>query len=290
MIVSAVSLLLVLPGCGSRISETLSLSNANLETRLASTTELLIDDMVDTYDKVQTFAFDSEFDGVVAGILASSADRYEPSPLISDTLRAKIQILNLYKQLVHEYALLADDGFTGKLGPFANCSNAILDAYTRLDDSIAQACSQQVLPLIRSSRYDKNAVAVQLIEALSAMWKKDAETWSGRLNTSFLDYQTTLSMIPDDAFDEDKLAKYVSAPYNGKHNLAEVYKVELIKERRNMLNALVKKQVNVTFGLQYLQHALTEFVKNNGENDVVLNYLKRIELLINRTDTTPEQK
>ena len=61
-------------------------------------------------------------------------------------------------------------------------------------------------------------------------------------------------------------------------------KIELIKERRNMLHSLVQQQINVSSALQYLQHALTEFVKKNGDNDVVLNYLKRIELLFGAGD------
>ena len=277
-------LLLVVQGCGGKLSETLSLTNSNLETRIATTSELLLDKMAESYVKVQDLAFETEFDGVVAGILSANAGGYEPSPLISDSLKLRMQLIQLHKQAVHEYALLVDEGFRGKAGIFANCCNSILETYKLLDDSVAQVFSKQVMPLVRASRYDKNSVSEQLIAALSSVWVKDVDALSNMLGKSFQDYQSAVAVIPDDAFDEDKLSKHVSAPYNGKHNLAEIYKVELIKERRNKLHALVQEQINVSSALQYLQHALTEFVKKNGDNDVVLNYLKRIDIILGGVD------
>ncbi len=279
-IASAALILVVLQGCGSRISDSLSLSDSNLETRIATTSELLIDKMVDTYNKVQDLAFEVEYDGVVADILSAKASEYEPSPLISDSLKLRMRLLHLHKQAVHEYALLVDDSYKSKAGLFGNCCNSILETYKLFNDSLAQHFSRQVMPLVRASRYDKNAVSLQLFETLSAVWAMDVDALSTQLGNSFQDYQTALAAIPDDAFDDDKLAKHVSAPYSGKHNLAEIYKIELIKERRNMLHSLVQQQINVSSALQYLQHALTEFVKKNGDNDVVLNYLKRIDLLL----------
>ena len=289
-IASAALLLVVLQGCGGKISEGLSLSKSNLETRIATTTELLLDNMADTYNQVQDLSFEAEYDGVVAGILSSNAGEYEPSPLISDTLKLRMQLLHLYKQAIHEYALLVDDGFKSKTGLFANCCTSILDTYKQLDDSIAQAFNKQVMPLVRAARYDKNSVSVQLISALAAVWAKDVDALSNQLGASFQEYQTALASIPDDAFDDEKLAKHVTAPYSGKHNLAEVYKIELIKERRNMLHSLVQQQINVSSALQYLQHALTEFVKKNGDNDVVLNYLKRIDLLLGGSEEAADEK
>ena len=283
-IASAALLLVVLQGCGGRISDTLSLSKSNLETRIATTTELLLDNMADTYTKVQDLSFEIEFDGVVAGILSSNGGDYEPSPLISDSLKLRMQLIHLYKQAIHEYALLVDDSYKSKSGLFGNCCVAIGEAYEQLDTALAHSFNKQVMPLVRASRYDKNSVSEQLINALASVWAKDVDALSNQLGTSFQDYQAALSSIPDDAFDEEKLAKHVSAPYNGKHNLAEIYKIELIKERRNMLHSLVQQQINVSSALQYLQHALTEFVKKNGDNDVVLNYLKRIELLFGAGD------
>ena len=278
--VSVALLVVVLQACNGRISDSLSLSKSNLETRIATTTELLLDKMADTYNKVQDLSFESEYDGVVAGILASNSEIYEPSPLISDSLKLRMQLLHLYKQAVHEYALLMDDGYKGKAGLFGNCCNSILETYQLLDTSIAKSFNYQVMPLVRAARYDKNSVSEKLINALASVWAKDVDALSNQLSASFQDYQNALAAIPDDVFDEEKLVKHVSAPYNGKHNLAEIYKMELVKERRNMLHSLVQQQINVSSSLQYLQHALAEFVKKSGDNDVVLSYLKRIDILL----------
>ncbi|MBO4773055.1 MAG: hypothetical protein J5595_11005, partial [Bacteroidales bacterium] len=62
-------------------------------------------------------------------------------------------------------------------------------------------------------------------------------------------------------------------------------------ERRNMLHSLVQQQINVSSAIQYLQHALTEFVKKSGDKDVVLNYLKRIDLLLgDGKSVVPDEK
>ena len=288
---SVALLAVMLQACGGKLSESPSLSNNNLETRIATTTELLLDNMAEAYNKVQDLSFETEYDGVVAGILASNAGEYEPSPLISDSLKLRMQLIHLYKQAVHEYALLVDDGFKGKTGLFANCCNSILETYKLLDDSIAQSFNKEVMPLVRAARYDKNSVSEKLITALASVWAKDVDALSNQLGDSFQEYQKALAEIPDDAFDEEKLSKHVTAPYNGKHNLAEVYKIELIKERRNMLHSLVQQQINVSSAIQYLQHALTEFVKKSGDKDVVLNYLKRIDLLLgDGKSVVPDEK
>ncbi len=284
----AVVVAALLQSCESRIGESFSLTKTNLESQLSSKAELLIDNMADMYGQIQDIAFESQYDGVVAGILSSSAETFVPSELTSDTIRLKTSILNLYKQAMHEYSLLSDAGFSGKPNSFAKSCNLIVEAYGKLNDSIAKACGRQLVPLVRTVNYDQNYASILLIDALAAVWNKDVDTWVKQLNTAFLDYQTSLSMVPDEAFDESKLIKYVNAPYNGKHNLAEVYKLNLIKERRATLNALVQRQHNISTSLQYLQEALAEFVKKNGENEVVMNYIKRIELLLDNRDSNNE--
>lgn len=278
-IASAALLLVVLQGCSGSLSDSLSLSNSNLETRIATTTELLLDQMENTYNQVQDLTFETEYDIAVAGILSSNAEEVKNSPLVSDSLKLRMQLLQLYRQAVHEYSLLVDNGFKSKLGLFANCCGSILETYKQIDDSVAKIYNKQVMPLVRAARYDKNSVSSHLIHSLADMWAKDKDALCNQLDSSFQGYQASLATIPETVFDEEKLAKYVSAPYNGKHNLIEVYKIELIKERRNTLRELVQQQLNVSTALQYLQHAFDEFVKQPCDNDVVMNYIKRIDIL-----------
>jgi len=155
----------------------------------------------------------------------------------------------------------------------------------KIADSTSIELASQINPIIQSSRYDQNLLMIRLIESLVKVWTKDVDAWNSQLNMSFLDYQVALSLIPDESFSEEKLVKYVNQPFSGKHNLVEVYKVNLIKERRNQLNELVQKQDNVTASLQYLSQALTEFVKSNCDKTVVVNYLNRIEMLLTTTET-----
>ena len=285
ILVITISSALVFQGCGSRLSDTLSLTKAKMENQLATKAELLMDNMIEVYNTVQDLSFESEFDGAVAGILASSVESYEPSQLVNDSIRAKMTLLQLYKQAVHEYALLADEGFTGQQAALAKCGQSIIDAYKKIDDSTSIKLAFKINPIIQSSRYDQNLLMIRLMESLEEVWGKDVVAWNSLLNMSFLDYQVALSLIPDESFSEENLVKYVNQPFSGKHNLVEVYKINLIKERRNMLNDLVQKQDKVTSSLQYLKQALTEFEKSNCDKTVVMNYLNRIEMFLATTET-----
>ncbi len=276
----AAVLSVALQGCGTSAGESLSLSKSKIESKLASQGELLIDNMIDAYKDVQDIIFDSDYDGAVAGVLSQQEEGYEPQPLLNSESRAKLNILYLYKQGLHEYSVLADDGFTGRPAAFAKCSKAIVDAIRELGDSAALA---EVLPveyLIKSSRYDENAVADYLSNGLGEMWFKDIEVWNDLLNKTFMEFQQNLANVPESAFDEARLAEVVDQPYSGKRNLVEVYKLNLIKARRERLNEFMKRQDNITASLQYLGQALKEFQKKGFDKDVVTNYLNRIQVML----------
>ncbi len=269
----------VLQSCGGQMGQAISFSKSKLETEFASTAELVVDNMIETYKQVQDISFQSEFDGAVAGVLSRSIESYEPSQLVNDSIRKKIEILYLYKQAVHEYAILAGDGFTGKQAAFSNCCQAIVDGYARLNDSLSLSTSKALSGYIRSTRYDESAVALVLMETLNDVWAADSKVLVEELNRNFFDYQTTLSLVNDDAFNEEKLQKYVDQPYDGKHNLVEVYKINLIKERRRELNEFVRLQDDISSSLQYINQALKEMIQKNCDSHTVLNYLKRVQVV-----------
>lgn len=281
-IIMALSVVLsaALQGCGSSAGESLSLSKSRIESKLASEGELLIDNMIDAYKEIQDITFENDYHGAVACVLQEECDGLAPKPLLNAESRAKINVLYLYKQALHEFSVLADEGFTGRPAAFAQCSKSVVDALRELGDSAALAEALPVEQIVKSSRYDENAVADYLSNALGVLWFKDIETWNAMLDNSFVEFQQNLKNVPESAFSEDKLAECVSQPYNGKRNLVEIYKLNLIKERREKLNDLLKRQDNISASLQYLGQALKEFQKKGFDKDVVLNYLNRIQVML----------
>jgi len=280
MLVFAVAFSVVFQSCGTSIGDSITLTKSRIESRLAYQGELLMDNMIESYRQLQDIKFDNDFDGALAGVLSDNGAAYEPTQLMDEVTRKKLNVLFLYKQGLHEYALLSDEGFTGKQTAFANCGKSIIEAFKGLDS----AAYNEVLPVnnyIKSSRYDENKVAALLSGGLGVMWNKDVIEWHQSVEQAFADYQAAISSIPDEAFNEEKLLKYVEQPYEGKHKLAEVYKLNLIKGRRDVFNSFEERIDNVTTALHYLGLALSELQKTSYDKDVVLNYTSRIKVLLN---------
>lgn len=284
----AIAISAALQSCGTSVGESITLTKSKIESRLASQGEYLMDNMIDCYKQQQDMQFDSEYEDAVAGLLSQSGQEYQPSQLVDQEARQKLHLLYLYKQALHEYALLADEGFTGKQAAFATCSKSILEAFHGFGDTTAYTKAQPLENHIKSTRYDENAVASYLQNGLSDMWSKDVSVWHKSLGESFSEFQSSVSSIPDDAFNEEKLLKYVYQPYEGKHNLAEIYKLNLIKERRDLLSTFENRIDNITSALQYLGLALTELQKKSFDKDVIINYANRIQVLLGPSE--PDSK
>lgn len=280
ILVLSVAFSMMFQSCGSSVGESLTLSKSKIESKLASEGELLMDNMIEAYKQVEEISFQSDYDGAVAGVLSSADKEFKPKQFLDPQSRQKINILYLYKQGLHEYSVLADGGFTGKQAAFANCSMAILDAFKELGDTVAYETVKPVANIVKSARYDENKVADYLSKGLGVVWNRDVEIWNRMLDSTFLEYQVNVANIPDDAFNEAKLSELVSQPYDGKSNLVKVYKLNLIKERRDQLNNFMKCQDNLTASLQYLGQALAEFQKKGFDKELVVNYLNRIQVML----------
>ncbi len=271
----------MLQSCGNKLGETITLTKSKVESEFASSADLVIENMIKTYKQVQDLSFQNEFDCAVAGVLSSNDETLAPTSMVNDTIiRMKINILYLYKQAFHEYSVMVDDGFVGKQSAFSKCCQAIAKEYTRLGDSAAMAASRRISGLVKASRYDENAAASYLVQALGLVWSSDINKWIGEFNASFAEYQKSILAVPESAFNEDKLQKSVAQPYDGKHNLVQVYKINQIKERRDEINNFIKCQDNITLSVDYLNQALNCFKSNDIDKSSILNYINRVNVLM----------
>lgn len=266
-------------GCGTSIGENISLTKTKLETSLANKTELVVDNMIEVYSNWDDLSFQNEFDDAMMGALSNNNISLS-SDLNGVDVRKKIALLNLYKQAVQEYASLADEGLTGKQASFSKCCSAIQKEYENLGDSAALAYAKRINSYLKSTRYDQNEVIRILLVDLEMIWKGDAESLNEKLSDSFQKFQTSLANIPDDSFSAEKLSKYVYQPYEGKRNLVQAYKLNLIKARRQELKKVVQKQDNISSAIYCVNCALTEFLKRDTDKTAIVNYLSRVDILL----------
>ncbi|MCR4560819.1 MAG: hypothetical protein K5685_12145 [Bacteroidales bacterium] len=265
--------------CGTNLGETITVTKTKLENALASKTELVIDEMVDVYSQIDELSFQSEYDNALAGVLADMHGEFQ-SDLTDTVIRKKIYLLTLYKQAVQEYALLADDGFTGKQSAFSKCCTMIQKEFSVMGDTVAAAYAKSINSYLKTPRYDQNDVAKILLKALQSVWEEDVKIFNEKLSSDFSAYQSLLAQMPGESFSEEKLTKYVYQPYAGKKNLVEAYKLNLIKERRQALRRLVQQQDNISSSVYCINCALTEFLKKDCDKTTVQNYLNRIDILL----------
>jgi len=265
--------------CGTNLGETITVTKTKLENALASKTELVIDEMVDVYSQIDELSFQSEYDNALAGVLADMHGEFQ-SDLTDTVIRKKIYLLTLYKQAVQEYALLADDGFTGKQSAFSKCCTMIQKEFSVMGDTVAVAYAKSINSYLKTPRYDQNDVAKILLKALQSVWEEDVKNFNEKLSSDFSAYQSLLAQMPGESFSEEKLTKYVYQPYAGKKNLVEAYKLNLIKERRQALRRLVQQQDNISSSVYCINCALTEFLKKDCDKTTVQNYLNRIDILL----------
>jgi len=275
--------------CGTNLGETITVTKTKLENALASKTELVIDEMVDVYSQIDELSFQSEYDNALAGVLADMHGEFQ-SDLTDTVIRKKIYLLTLYKQAVQEYALLADDGFTGKQSAFSKCCTMIQKEFSVMGDTVAAAYAKSINSYLKTPRYDQNDVAKILLKALQSVWEEDVKNFNEKLSSDFSAYQSLLAQMPGESFSEEKLTKYVYQPYAGKKNLVEAYKLNLIKERRQALRRLVQQQDNISSSVYCINCALTEFLKKDCDKTTVQNYLNRIDILLKDKETIDENE
>ncbi|MBQ3655752.1 MAG: hypothetical protein II956_02745 [Bacteroidales bacterium] len=266
-------------GCGSNITETITVTKTKLENSLALKTEVVIDEMVSVYTQMDELSFQNEYDNALAGVLANTESEFQ-SNLTDTSVRKKLYLLTLYKQAVQEYALLADDGFTGKQSAFSKCCTMIQKEFSSLGDSLVSVYAKSINSYLKTPRYDQNEVAKILLKALQSVWEKDVKTFNEKLNDDFAAFQSLLAQMPGEAFSEEKLLKYVYQPYAGKKNLVETYKLNLVKEKRQELRKLVQQQDDISAAVYCINCALTEFLKKDCDKTTVQNYLNRIDILL----------
>ncbi|MBR6278279.1 MAG: hypothetical protein IKR41_05930 [Bacteroidales bacterium] len=250
------------------------------EVCLAEQVSTAVDKMAQSYGRLDELTFQDSFDNALNGVLSNCYVGYEPTNLVDTLVRKKINILNLYRQAFKEYALLSDEGFTGKQNAFSQCCLNIQNELTSLGDSASIVYAKAIGTHLKSTRYDQNDVAKILLVALEEIWARDTKQAQSVVNNNFIQYQSAVEAVPDNAFSEEKLTKYVYQPYEGKHNLVMAYKLNLIKSRREDLKTFVNNQDNISSAVHYLVCALTEFLKKGTDKDAVTNYLNRAELLL----------
>ncbi len=225
----------------------------NAKNRMASVTVQALNNMSEIYSEIEEVAIKNEFDNALANVLSHQDANYNPVVATNEELRQKIDIFNLYRIALHEYTKLTSAESTLKsLSPFSNACANITSKFRTANDSTLHEKANIINSYITSQRYNTDKVMNILINMLDEIWQKDSKDWNNLLNESFANYQLAVNNIPEDSFNEEKLAKYVYQPYDGKTALVEAYKLNLIKERYDYVRGFVNSQDNITTAIKYL--------------------------------------
>ena len=267
-----------LSGCFLPKSE--SQEQESHQANAANQSATVLERMAEIYSTVEDKMADNDFSTAMAGVLAGSGVTYAPAVLTNDTLRKKIELINLFKQAVKQYSLYGDENYASKSEDFTLAAQSANNCMKEINDTASVTYTRDLTKYLQASRYEVSKVMYTMIQALNAIWKSDVAKWNSALNSSFADFQRELAAVDENAFSEEKLQKYVYQPYNGKQSLVAAYKMNLVKERYDGLRTFIRKEDNISSALYYLECAYSEFNKKNVDMDLINNYLERIDVIL----------
>ncbi|MBR6176546.1 MAG: hypothetical protein IKQ70_01520 [Bacteroidales bacterium] len=253
----------------------------NAKNRLASVTQQAITDMSEIYANIEDVTITNEFDNALAGVLSNQELNYNPIAATNETLREKITIFNLYRIAVHEYSKLTSaESNLKSLAPFSNACSSITKKFSNSQDTVLVNIANSINSYISSQRFNIDQVMKLLINSLDIIWQNDTKNWNNLLNESFTSYQDAINNIPEESFNEEKLAKYVYQPYEGKTALVQAYKLNLIKERYDYIRGFVNSQDNITIALKHLCE-VSKALLNVKDIEQINNDISKAEAALN---------
>ena len=125
--------------------------------------------------------------------------------------------------------------------------------------------------------------------SVTNIFELDTKSVIASAESDFSAYSAAVQKISPDVFSEEKLIKYVYQPYNGRNVLVKAYKLNLVKERFDVIKQYTKSTDNISSALYNLNSAFTELVKDEADEVTVSDYLQRAEVFINVDTEKSEQ-
>ncbi|MCQ2974504.1 MAG: hypothetical protein MJ211_06800 [Bacteroidales bacterium] len=253
----------------------------NIRSEFASVTTETVSQMSSIYTEIEEVTIKNDFDNALAGILSKQENEYNPIDVVNTDIRYKIEIFNLYRIAINEYAKLANiESSITSLAPYANACNSIVIKFQECQDTTLENFGEKIKSYTKVPRFDTEKVMGLLVNSLKYIWQSDTKGWNDLLNNSFSDFQLALTNVPDASFNEEKLAKYVYQPYEGKHALVEAYKLNLIKERYDYIRKFVNSQDNISTAIEYL-NTISQSIIKGKDTEKISNEIKKAEIALN---------
>lgn len=100
---------------------------------------------------------------------------------------------------------------------------------------------QQIKNYIGADKYNLDVAVSEISIIVYNIWQDDVNDWIVKLSKAYNNYSKMIDNIPTDVFDEDKLAKYVYEPYQGKETLIKIYKLNMKQDAYKQKTMFIEK-------------------------------------------------
>lgn len=193
--------------------------------------EMIANNIINTYYLAsEKLNFEINSQQNLVNVLASRPQNSKIINLV-DNYNLKVQIFALYSGILKEFEQ-NNVNENIKVG-FINLLNSV--------DSLNTANLMNKTELLRNyvlaANFDAKVALYETTNLMNKLWLNDVLFWKSTLENEYIQYAKVVDQIPETAFDEAKLEKFVYAPYSGKGNLVNVYKLNLKQDAFEINNA-----------------------------------------------------
>ena len=229
----------------------------------------VIDRMIYMYQDIEEANFTRQYQSELISILTaedtiSIYNNFQNN--FTEDLDKKLAAFRALKKVYQTYNLLSDKNFNlknSKLTHFITIACQSVDSLTYDEEILAQ--SIEIQEYVNSTKIDQSLVIYKLTGIYVKLWEKDAKNWEQILDKAYLDYSTGLEQVPVNAFDEEKLTKFVYKPYKGKNTLVKIYKLNLKEEAYKQKTETVNKIDNLSLLFEKINSINLEYTKKIPE-------------------------
>lgn len=134
---------------------------------------------------------------------------------------------------------------------------------------------------IKNTKYKVADGIYELSNIYASFWNEESLLWFKKLIICLEESVKGIKRIPVKAFDTQKLKKMVEDPYDNEYVLANLYKLQMIKNDRNKFANLEKQIQKVGESFDLLIQMQTELMKRRKDPLKIKELNNKLDMLVN---------
>ncbi len=244
--------------------------------------EMITNNIIKTYYLAsQKINFDINSQQNLANLLSTNnQDSVENEFSLVDNYSQKVEIFAYYSQILKTFE-------DNRLKTNINKEFlSLLNTADSLDNGDLTQSIKKARDYTLSVNFDTKAGLYLITNLMYNIWLNDVLNWQKTLDKSYEKYCKSVDKIPATVFDETKLAKFVYAPYQGKENLVNVYKLNLKQAAFELKSSFNDKTTTILSAFDLYSQVINELAKSKPDFNFIFLSHEKILSQLNTLDNS----